>query len=115
MKKIIILPLLVFWAACAPEKKETQIQETAPVALPTSNRTETKTVSGKIIEIQTGKDGYTAKLMTSGQEIYWITISHANLENQQQYRSAAVGDQLEVSGELWQMNNENHITARHIL
>ncbi len=60
-------------------------------------------ISGKVTEIQPGKDGYTARLVTAGGQVYVATVSRANLkENAAQYRSVAVGDTLRLKGDVWQ-------------
>ncbi|MDR6967215.1 hypothetical protein J2X31_001222 [Flavobacterium arsenatis] len=75
---------------------------------------ETKTVEGKVVEITPGKDGYTAKLETAEKEHYYVTISHSNLTNHEQYKSVNVGETLKVTGDFWKMENDNQITVRVI-
>ena len=64
------------------------------------------TVTGKVTEIIHGKDGYTAKIQTSGGNIYSATISVPNLDNPKQYRVAKVGDQITVKGEATQLEDD---------
>ena len=73
-----------------------------------------KMVEGEVLAIISGKDGYTAKLQCDS-VIYFVTISHSNLKDPSQYKSVSVGDKLKISGDFWQMGNENHITVREIL
>ena len=122
MNKIFLLSFFALLASCTPNIKTDSTAETSASTTVTATDTvaapEAKTikaVSGTVLEIQMGKDGYTAKLETSDKEIYFATISHANLDNPQQYQSVAVGAQMNVEGELWQMDHENHITVRRIL
>lgn len=75
---------------------------------------ETKTVEGKVVEITPGKDGYTAKLETAEKEHYFVTISHSNLTNHEQYKSVNVGETLKVTGDFWKMEDQNQITVRVI-
>lgn len=75
---------------------------------------ETKTVEGKVVEITSGKDGYTAKLETAEKEHYFVTISHSNLTNHEQYKSVKVGETLKVTGDFWKMEDQNQITVRVI-
>ncbi len=72
-------------------------------------------ISGKVTQVQPGKDGYTARLVTDAGQVYFATISRANLqENAAQYRSAAVGDTLRLRGDVWQAGDETHVTVREL-
>ena len=71
-------------------------------------------VTGKVLEILSGKDGYTAKIEQSDGGICFATISHANLNDPSQYKAFKAGDPISVEGEAWQMNNEIHVTVRII-
>lgn len=73
-----------------------------------------KTITGIVQEIQTGKDGYTAKIETSSNEIYYATISHSNLKDHSQYRSVQVGETIEVAGDQWDMEGKKQITVRQL-
>lgn len=64
------------------------------------------TVTGKVTEVMQGKDGYTAKIQTSGGNIYSATISIPNLDNPKQYRAVKVGEQITVKGEATQLEND---------
>ncbi|MBW4361572.1 hypothetical protein [Flavobacterium taihuense] len=112
MKKNLIIPVLLVMLGCA-ENKNTYNSST-PFNQSEIKKT-IKTIEGDVLEINQGKDGYTAKLKTNTEEIYFVTISHANLNNPTQYKNAKVGEKLKVSGELWKMKNENQITVREIL
>ncbi|HRH43738.1 MAG TPA: hypothetical protein PKY82_19055 [Pyrinomonadaceae bacterium] len=61
--------------------------------------TSKKTISikGKVVEIQRGKDGYTAKIETDDKKIYSATISSVTLEKK--YREVKIGETIEVEGE----------------
>ena len=54
-------------------------------------------IKGKVIEIQRGKDGYTAKIETDDKKVYSATISSIALEKR--YREVKVGESIEVEGE----------------
>ena len=71
-------------------------------------------VRGKVVSIENGKDGYTAKIKTEDGKVYYVTISIPNLgrENAHQYRDVSVGEIIEVKGELWSMGDEQRITVR---
>ncbi|TRW27355.1 hypothetical protein FMM05_01570 [Flavobacterium zepuense] len=58
------------------------------------------TVEGKVTEINRGKDGYSAKMQTAEGKFYTATISIPNMTDPKQYRSVAVGDVINVIGEL---------------
>ena len=100
------------------ETTETEVkteQVTIPAAKDATNETDAaKTVEGKVVEIQNGKDGYTAKIETAEKEVYFVTISHSNLTDHAQYKSVKVGDTLKVTGDFWEMEGKNQITVRAI-
>lgn len=84
------------------------------ITTPETPEVETKTVEGKVLEITNGKDGYTAKLETAEKEHYYVTISHSNLTDHEQYKSVKVGETLKVTGDFWKMEDKNQITVRVI-
>lgn len=69
---------------------------------------------GTVEEIQPGKDGYTAKIKTTDDEIYFVTISHANLTDPSQYKTVEKGSVIEVKGEKWTMGEDKQITVREL-
>lgn len=72
-------------------------------------------ITGDVQEIQNGKDGYTAKIITSEKEIYFATISRVNLaENSAQYRPVKIGERISVKGDLRVQAGENHLTVRSL-
>lgn len=74
-----------------------------------------QTITGKVDEVTFGKDGYTAKLTTDSKEVYFATVSHANLDkNAHQYREVKVGETIELTGEVWKMGEETHVTVREL-
>jgi hypothetical protein len=82
---------------------------------PTSEAVRNDYISGKVTAVQPGKDGYTARLVTDAGKVYFATISRANLkENAAQYRSAAIGDTLQIWGDVWQAGDEIHVTVREL-
>ena len=66
-------------------------------------------VTGKVVEIQQGKDGVTAKIESEEGKHYFATISIPNLKDPTQYREVKVGDKITVSGEPWEMEGHTHI------
>ena len=61
---------------------------------------ETITATGKVTEINKGKDGYSATLQAEDGKTYTATISIPNMTDPKKYRSVAVGDKITVTGEL---------------
>ncbi len=119
--RIIFLSVITLglFSACNDTPKEappitpvapSPVQPPAP-QVPDSTIT---TVSGKVVEIKPGKDGYTAKLETDGKKTYFVTVSHSNLIDHSQYRTVAVGETITVEGEAWKMGNEEQVTVRSI-
>ena len=119
--KIVALSGVVALSSCnkkAEVKTETvdnqEVVATDSIVEPETPEIETKTVEGKVVEITPGKDGYTAKLETAEKEHYYVTISHSNLTNHEQYKSVKVGETLKVTGDFWKMEDKNQITVRVI-
>lgn len=79
-----------------------------------TERKKINTISGVVQEIQMGKDGYTAKIETPANQIYFATISHTNLADHSQYRTVQVGDIIEVAGDEMEMAGEKRITVRQL-
>ncbi len=93
--------------------KEVEVK-TDTISAETPKEEVQKTVEGVVTNINQGKDGYTATLETSTKEEYFVTISHSNLTNHEQYKSLKVGDNLKVTGDFWKMEDKNQITVRVI-
>ncbi|MEO5911883.1 MAG: hypothetical protein ABIP95_13415 [Pelobium sp.] len=113
MKKIWI-PIVALMIASCNETKNTSSQSTGNIKTEFAADS-LKTAEGRVLEIQQGKDGYTAKIQSTNDAIYFITISHANLNDPKQYKTVKVGDQIMVSGESWMAEQEEHITVKEIL
>ena len=127
MKKItqsaISFSLIMTIWSCNPKKEEsktlkdsvkTQVEISKDTIVTEDSKEISKTVEGKVLEINNGKDGYSAKIETKNKEIYFVTISHSNLKNQDQYKTFEVGEELNVSGDFWQMDAANQITVGSI-
>lgn len=123
IQNLAMMSAVIAFASCNTAKTETkpeaQIETTVSetdtaTAITEAPKSETKSVEGKVQDIQNGKDGYTAKIETSDKEIYFVTISHSNLKDHTQYKSVKVGETLKVSGDFWKTETENHITVREI-
>ena len=118
MKKLLLIPIAFVIVSCSETKKSSENNEmvqTDTIKAEESIQKIEKTVKGKVMDIQNGKDGYTAKIETADKEIYFVTISHSNLKDHETYKTVKVGDDLDVSGELWDLSGEQHITVREIL
>lgn len=74
-------------------------------------------IKGRVIAIENGTDGYTAKIKTEDGEVYFATISIPNLgrENANQYRTLSIGEMVSMKGEMWSMGDEKRITVRALL
>ncbi|WP_347050833.1 hypothetical protein [Flavobacterium olei] len=73
------------------------------------------TVSGKVDSIESGKDGYTAKITTDNKEVYFATISIVNVGGPQNYKQVKIGNTISVKGEKWKSEDENHIKVTEIV
>ena len=72
-------------------------------------------VSGKVESIQSGKDGYTAKITTDAKEVYFATISIVNVGGPQNYKQLKIGDVVSLKGEIWKTDDEKHIKVTQIV
>jgi hypothetical protein len=73
------------------------------------------TVTGKVESIENGKDGYTAKINTDKNEVYFATVSIVNVGGPENYKRFKEGDEVSVKGEIWKAENENHIKVTKIV
>ena len=73
------------------------------------------TVSGKVESIESGKDGYTAKINTNKNEIYFATISIVNVGGPQNYKQLKEGEEVTLKGEIWKTDTEKHIKVNEIV
>ena len=125
IQNLAMLSAVIAFASCESHKQKTVIEsgiEVTKVRTPTEDtidKTENppmkiETVEGKVVEINQGKDGYTAKLETKEKTFFFVTISHSNLKNHEQYKSVKVGETLKVTGDSWKLGDDNQITVREI-
>ena len=97
LKKISLLfILMVFVVSCACMKDK-------------------NTVSGKVESIESGKDGYTAKITTDKKEVYFATISIVNVGGPQNYKQLKEGEEVTLKGETWKTDTEKHIKVKEIV
>ncbi|KAF2509878.1 hypothetical protein [Flavobacterium foetidum] len=80
-----------------------------------ANMKSNNAVTGKVDSIESGKDGYTAKITTDAKEVYFATISIVNLGGPQNYKKFKIGDVVSVKGEKWKTDDENHIKVTEIV
>lgn len=97
LKKISFLLLLIAFAiSCASMKDK-------------------NTISGKVQSIEFGKDGYTAKINTAKNEVYFATISIVNVGGPENYKKLKEGDEVSLKGEIWKTDTEKHIKVKEIV
>lgn len=114
-----VLTIAVLALAACESKPASPKQEATP-ATEATPKTETpqpavdSLITGAVKEIQQGKDGYTARIQTADNRVFFATISHANLTDPAQYKTVKTGDTITVKGDQWKMNEEEHITVRVI-
>ena len=97
LKKISFLLLLIAFAiSCASMKDK-------------------NTISGKVQSIEFGKDGYTAKISTAKNEVYFATISIVNVGGPENCKKLKEGDEVSLKGEIWKTDTEKHIKVKEIV
>ncbi len=128
MKKIFISALLLamsgFTVSCADVKKDGQDSGDSKDTIRTNMDVEKETdeiesvgdtvisITGKVIHINNGKDGYTAKVRTSAGPDYYATISIPNMDNAKNYKAVKEGDIISVSGEPFKVENDTYIKVK---
>lgn len=75
---------------------------------------ESITITGKVLAINNGKDGYTATIEGAGGKKYDATISIPNLDNPKQYRTVKTGEEITVSGEVVQAGETTIIKVEEL-
>jgi hypothetical protein len=73
------------------------------------------TIAGKVVSVESGKDGYTAKINTANNEVYFAVISIVNVGGPQNYKQLKEGDEVSLKGEIWKTETENHIKVKEII
>ncbi|MBF4517416.1 hypothetical protein IRZ71_13715 [Flavobacterium sp. ANB] len=72
-------------------------------------------VTGKVDSIESGKDGYTAKVTTDAKEVYFATVSIVNVGGPENYKQLKIGDVVSLKGEIWKTDDEKHIKVTQIV
>jgi outer membrane receptor for ferric coprogen and ferric-rhodotorulic acid len=131
---IALIGAAVLATSCNKKAEETtepaveEVADTTAVAEPSVDTTATVTapagsahkdgevveVTGKVTEINQGKDGYTAKITTADAKAYSATISIPNLDNPKQYRAVKIGDNITVKGEVTNLESEVLIRVKEL-
>lgn len=96
LRFLTFLMLFIFIISCASKKDK-------------------NTISGKVMSIEKGKDGYTAKINTNKNEVYFAIISIVNLGGPQNYKQLQKGEEVSLKGEIWKTETENHIKVKEIV
>jgi hypothetical protein len=73
------------------------------------------TISGKVESVEFGKDGYTAKIKTDKDEVYYATISIVNVGGPENYKKLKEGDEVSLKGEIWKTDTEKHLKVKEIV
>ncbi|PKB16310.1 hypothetical protein [Flavobacterium sp. 5] len=73
------------------------------------------TISGKVVSVEFGKDGYTAKINTDKNEVYFAVISIVNVGGPQNYKQLKVGEEVSLKGEIWKTETEKHMKVKEII
>ncbi len=109
-----IFPLLcILCGVIVYESCSSDTHKTEPEMSQTNEQMSDVYISGEVQEVRQGKDGYTAKILTKDHQIYFATISRANLKDKAaQYKTVVVGDVISVKGDIWKMGEETHVTVR---
>ncbi len=90
-------------------------QKKATVSAQTADQKEME-VTGKIIKIENGKDGYMATVNDKNNKNYVVTISIVNLQKTGSvFKRFEVGQKIKAKGTFWKDDTGNtYITAKHV-
>lgn len=124
IQNLAMLSAVITFASCEQHKQSKVTEsgtEVVKVRTPHEDtlskpepRMGSRSIEATVLEINNGKDGYTAKVATEAKEIYFATVSHANLKDHSQYKSLKPGDKVRLVGDFWKMNDENQLTVREL-
>ncbi len=103
---IILIGLLVTNTGCSLLKNQN-----------TKNTMDVKNhlVLGEVRGIENGRDGYTAEIKTSNEELYFATISIPNIGSVEGYQRLEKGKKVALRGDYWKLGDKNRLTVREIL
>ncbi len=124
MKKLLITISTIAVLTACNDKKQNTAEEPAVIELediiPADNTEvatpdaslikytdgEVITIEGRVTEIINGKDGYTAKIYSPEGEVFSATISIPNMKNPKDYKTVEVDDDITVTGEVVNLEND---------
>lgn len=72
------------------------------------------TITGKVESVETMRDGYTAKIVTTKNKIYYATVRQSNLEAADEYRVLTKGESIKLKGEGGTSAGKNTLAVRKI-
>lgn len=124
IQNLTVLSAVIAFASCESHKQSTitesgtevvKLRQPEKDTLPSDKiPTETKSVSGLVKDIKNGKDGYTAQILSPNGQTYFVTVSHANLNDHKTFRTVEIGEVLSATGDFWKLEDTNQITARQL-
>jgi hypothetical protein len=124
IQNLALLSAVIAFASCESHKKSTITEsgEIVKARMPKEDTigkeavppSETRHVEGIVTDVNQGKDGYTATVETGDGHLYFVTISHSNLNHPEQFRTVKLGDRLKISGDYWKLGDKDQITVREI-
>ncbi len=76
---------------------------------------ESKTIKGIVQSIDTGKDGYTAKIQTDTEGLLPALVSIVNLGGIENYQTTKVGDRVVFTGSIYKIGSEKMIKVDKIV
>jgi len=75
---------------------------------------ETKSIEGIVKATTSGKDGFSATILTNENELFQVIVSIPNLNDPKQYRRFNTNEIVKLYGDFWTMNGEKQLTVREI-
>ena len=109
MKKLLSVTIAIslLSVGCTENSNKTPVDQ----GLKTSAKEQLIKVSGKVIDINFGTDGYTAKVLTSSGDVYFATLSIPNM-GPEQFKQFAIGDLVTIEGQLWLLGQDKQVLVR---
>lgn len=109
MASAIVMAGIISFTACGsestPPKEVTPAEQTVDPVQPQDT---VFSVTGKITNIENGKDGYMATVLDEKNNTYIATISAVNLQKSGgTYKTHNVGDTISINGTGWKDNEGN--------
>lgn len=109
---------IVFFISCNPNKINSEIDKVGKKEYTGETEDPVKldpiSVKGEVQKTNSGKNGYTAELMTKSKMFYQIIISIADMDNSESFKTIKIGDIIKVKGDLWKMGDNNYIKVKEL-